>query len=72
MGAIYDFEKEKLIVGVIYHDAEVLNIAMERLIAAFGEVLAVERATDGAGKFYLRTKKDGAVCLEAMVCTEPR
>ena len=38
MGAIYDFEKEKLIVGVIYHDAEVLNIAMERLVAAFGEV----------------------------------
>ena len=38
MGAIYDFENEKLIVGVIYHDAEVLNIAMERLIAAFGEV----------------------------------
>lgn len=38
MGAIYDFEKEKLIIGVIYHDAEVLNIAMERLVAAFGEV----------------------------------
>ena len=38
MGAIYDFEKEKLIVGVIYHDAEVLNIAMERLALAFGEV----------------------------------
>ena len=40
--------------------------------AAFGDVLAVERATDGAGNYYIRTKKDGAVCLEALVNTEPR
>jgi acyl-ACP thioesterase len=40
--------------------------------AAFGDLLTVERATDGAGNFYVRTKKDGAVCLEALVCTEPR
>ena len=38
MGAIYDFEKEKLIVGVIYHDAEVLRAALERLTALFGEI----------------------------------
>lgn len=38
MGAIYDFEKEKLIVGVIYHDAEVLEAALERLTALFGEI----------------------------------
>ena len=40
--------------------------------AAFGDLLAVERATDGQGNFYIRTKKDGATCLEAFVSTEPR
>ena len=38
MGAIYDFEFEKLIVGVIYHEREVLDAAMKRLVAEFGEV----------------------------------
>ena len=37
--------------------------------AAFGDLLTVERATDGKGNFYVRTKKDGAVCLEAFVST---
>ena len=40
--------------------------------AAFGDLLTVERATDGQGNFYIRTKKDGATCLEAYVRTEPR
>ncbi len=40
--------------------------------AAFGDLLTVERATDGKGNYYIRTKKDGAVCLEAFVSTEPR
>ena len=40
--------------------------------AAFGDLLAVERAADGEGNFYIRTKKDGAVCLEAYVRTVPR
>ena len=40
--------------------------------AAFGDLLTVERATDGKGNFYVRTKKDGAICLEALVSTEPR
>ena len=40
--------------------------------AAFGDLLTVERATDGQGNFYIRTKKDGATCLEAYVSTEPR
>ena len=40
--------------------------------AAFGDLLTVERATDGEGNFYIRTKKDGATCLEAYVRTEPR
>ena len=37
MGAIYDFEPEKLIVGVIYNDPEVLRKALEALTREFGE-----------------------------------
>ncbi len=37
MGATYDFEEEKLIVGVIYHDPEVLERAMKLLVEEFGE-----------------------------------
>ena len=40
--------------------------------AAFGDVLCVERATDGAGSWYFRTRRDGVVCLEAMLRTEAR
>ena len=38
MGAIYEFEKEKLIVGVIYHESAVLGSALERLVKEFGEI----------------------------------
>ena len=38
MGAIHEFEPEKLIVGVIYHEPCVLEAAMARLVAEFGEV----------------------------------
>ena len=37
MGAVYEFEKEKLVVGVIYHDPAVLESAMHDLVAEFGE-----------------------------------
>ena len=37
MGAVYDFDKEKMIIGVIYHDEEVFRRAMEILRAEFGE-----------------------------------
>lgn len=37
MGAIHEFEKEKLIVGVIYSDPEILGRAMDRLTERFGE-----------------------------------
>ena len=40
--------------------------------AAFGDVIAVERARGENGVYYFRTKKGGDVCLEAMVRTEPR
>ena len=35
MGAIYEFEKEKLVVGVIYHDTEVLESALRDLCEKF-------------------------------------
>ena len=36
MGEIFDFEREKLIIGVIYSDEEILNKAMERVFERFG------------------------------------
>lgn len=41
MGAIYEFEKEKLIIGVIYHEKEILDRAIEILTREFGEIEAV-------------------------------
>lgn len=41
MGAIYEFEEEKLIVGVIYSSPEVLERGLEMLTAEFGEIDAV-------------------------------
>jgi hypothetical protein len=38
VGQVYEFEKEKLIVGVIYNDMEVYEKAMAMLTEAFGEV----------------------------------
>ena len=38
MGKIYDFEPEKLIMGVIYHDEDVFNQAMKILTDEFGEI----------------------------------
>ena len=38
MGAIYEFEKEKLIIGVIYHDAEIYRAAIDELVDKFGEI----------------------------------
>lgn len=40
--------------------------------AVFGDVLAVERATDGNGTWYFRTRKGDEVCLEAMLRVENR
>ena len=37
MGQIHEFQKEKLIVGVIFHDEEVLNKALEKLKEKFGD-----------------------------------
>lgn len=37
MGAVYEFEKEKLIMGVIYHEKEIFEKAMDELREKFGE-----------------------------------
>lgn len=37
MGAVFEFDKEKLIIGVIYHDKDVLERALEILTERFGE-----------------------------------
>lgn len=41
MGAVHEFEKEKLIIGVIYHEKEILDRAIEILTAEFGEIDAI-------------------------------
>ncbi len=41
MGAIYDFEKEKLIIGIIYHEPQVLESALRILTEEFGEIEAM-------------------------------
>ncbi len=51
MGAVYEFEKEKLIIGVIYHEKEVLDRAMEILTAEFGDVEAVSEEFSFSGDF---------------------
>ncbi len=38
MGLVYDFEYEKLIVGVIYSDRALLDKALEILVSEFGEI----------------------------------
>lgn len=40
--------------------------------AAFGDLVAIERATDGEGTWYFRTRVKGNVCLEAMILTQNR
>ncbi len=38
MGEIFEFEREKLIVGVIYHDKEIYDKAIKMLVDEFGEI----------------------------------
>ena len=40
MGQVYDFEEEKLIVGVIYNDPRVYDEAIRMLVEDFGEIEA--------------------------------
>lgn len=59
MGAVYEFEKEKLIIGVIYHEKEILDRAMEILTAEFGEVEAMSEEFSFSGEFS--TYYDGEI-----------
>ena len=51
MGATYDFENEKLIIGVIYHDEDVLRQALDILTQEFGEIEAVSEEFSFSGEF---------------------
>ncbi len=51
MGAVFDFEKEKLIIGVIYHDRTVLDRAMAILTKEFGETDDCSEEFSFSGEF---------------------
>ena len=51
MGAVYEFEKEKLVIGVIYHDPVVLEAAMCDLVAEFGEWDMVSEEFSFSGEY---------------------
>ena len=51
MGAAVEFENEKLIIGVIYHDTAVLDEAMKILVDEFGEVDLVSEEFSFSGEF---------------------
>ena len=51
MGAAVEFENEKLIIGVIYHDEEVLDEALKILVDEFGEVDLVSEEFSFSGEF---------------------
>lgn len=51
MGAVFDFEKEKLIVGVIFHDKEIHDKAMEILTSEFGPVDDCSQEFSFSGEF---------------------
>ena len=51
MGAIQEFEKEKLVIGVIYHDPEVLKAALADLVKEFGEWDMVSEEFSFSGEY---------------------
>ncbi len=51
MGQALEFEKEKLIVGVIYHDEDILRQALEILCERFGEIEDVSEAYSFSKEF---------------------
>lgn len=64
MGAVYEFEKEKLIIGVIYHEKEILDRAMQILTAEFGEIEAVSEEFSFSKEFS--TYYDGEIGGEGL------
>ena len=51
MGAVFEFEKEKLILGVIYHEKAILDQAMEILTREFGEIEDCSEEFSFSGEF---------------------
>lgn len=51
MGKTFEFEKEKLIIGVIYHDKAILDSALDILVREFGEVEDVSEEFSFSGEF---------------------
>ena len=51
MGTVHEFEKEKLIIGVIYHDPEVLEAALRDVVAEFGSWDMVSEEFSFSGEF---------------------
>lgn len=64
MGAVYEFEKEKLIIGVIYHEKAILDRAMQILTAEFGEIEAVSEEFSFSKEFS--TYYDGEIGGEGL------
>lgn len=64
MGAVFDFEKEKLIIGVIYHDEDVHNRALKILTEEFGEI--EDRSEEFSFSEKFSTYYDGELGGEGM------
>lgn len=64
MGAVYEFEKEKLIIGVIYHEKAILDRAMQILTSEFGEIEAVSEEFSFSKEFS--TYYDGEIGGEGL------
>lgn len=55
MGAIHDFEKEKLVIGVIFHREDILESAMRDVCERFGKIDMVSpdySFSDGYSTYY--------------------
>lgn len=64
MGAVHEFEKEKLIIGVIYHEKEILESALNILTSEFGEIEAVSEEFSFSEEFS--TYYDGEIGGEGL------
>ncbi len=64
MGAVYEFEKEKLIIGVIYHEKAILDRAIDILTAELGEIEAVSEEFSFSKEFS--TYYDGEIGGEGL------
>ena len=55
MGAIHEFEKEKLVIGVIFHNEDVLEAAMRDVCEKFGKIDMISpdySFSDGYSTYY--------------------